>query len=198
MKMRLLGNTPSPYVRKVRIVLNAVGLPVEFVDTNTDVGAATLAAVGPLHKYPVLLMEGSASMVLPDSSLIVNWLWERYAQILRPAGWNFDPQRWEDRTLQVEVEGALDAAINRFSLRRDGLEDKGYLLKQRDRVERTLDSLNGRVVFERPLGHAALSLGCALDWFVFRQITDLSTRPGLLAFRKAWLDAGIGRDCEPA
>jgi hypothetical protein len=38
--------------------------------------------------------------------------------------------------LRLVVEGALDAAINRFYLRRDGFAETGYVARQRDRVER--------------------------------------------------------------
>ncbi len=38
MAMKLLGTTTSPYTRKVRILLKALGQAHELVDTRTDVG----------------------------------------------------------------------------------------------------------------------------------------------------------------
>ena len=82
-------------------------------------------------------------------------------------------------------------------LRLDGFSEAGYIAKQRARVDRTLGWLNGRIAFTRPLGLAALSLGCAVDWIAFRNVVDLGQWPALAAFRDAWLSAGVGAGSEP-
>jgi glutathione S-transferase len=196
--MKLLGTTTSPYARKARIVLAASGLRHEFVDIRTDAGAAALAEAAPLGKIPVLVGAGDGGdLVLPDSQLIVSWLWDAAAPTLRAAGWNLDPLTFRDRALQVVAEGALDAAINHRYLRLDGFDDTGYIAKQRQRVERVLSWLDGRIAFARPLGGAGLSLGCALDWIVFRNVVDLARWRGLAAFREAWRASGVGAGTEP-
>ncbi len=198
--MTLLGTTTSPYTRKVRILLKALGQAHELVDTRTDAGAAALAQASPLGKVPVLLVDGDAEGdpgVLPDSSLITNWLWATSEAKLRAAGFSLDPLDWADRRLQEVVEGALDAAINFRYLRLDGFTEAGYIAKQRARVDRTLSWLDGRIPFARPLGLAALSLGCTLDWIAFRNVVDLGQWPALAAFRDAWQSAGIGAGSEP-
>jgi glutathione S-transferase len=179
------------------VLLNAVGRGYDLVDTRTDAGAAALAEVAPLRKIPVLVAGGADGAVLPDSSLIAGWLWATEQAALRAAGWDLDPQAFADRALQVTVEGALDAAINYRYLRLDGFDDTGYIAKQRLRVERVLTWLDGRVAFKRPLGAAALSLGCGLDWIVFRDVVDLPRWPGLSAFREAWTASGVGTGTEP-
>ena len=194
--MRLLGTTTSPYTRKARILLNASGRPHEFVDTRSQPGMALLAEVAPLGKIPVLIAD-DADMVLADSSLITQWLWDTNAASLQDAGWALEPLAWEDRALQVVVEGSLDAAINHRYLRQDGFADAGYIAKQRQRVERSLTWLDSRFVFRRPLTAAALSLGCALDWIVFRNVVELSRWRGLNAFREAWASSGVGAGTEP-
>lgn len=197
MTMKLFGGTTSAYVRKIKILTGALGLPVESVDDRTPEGAAALAAVSPCGKVPVLVVDGPAPLVLPDSSLIASWLWNQHGTALRAAGFDIDPTHWEDRALQMAVEVALDAAINCFYLLRDGFEDKGYVTKQGKRVETTLAWLSHRVTFTRPVGLAALSLGCALDWMVFRKVTDVARHPGLVAFGAAWAASGVGRGTEP-
>ena len=194
--MKLLGTPTSPYTRKIRVLLTSLGRAHEFVDTRTDAGAAALAAAGPLGKVPVLIVDGERD-VIPDSSLITTWLWATDSAALRAAGWSLDPLDWADRRLQVVVEGALDAAINYRYLRLDGFSDAGYIAKQRLRVERTLAWVAGRVTFALPLGAAALSLGCALDWIVFRNVVDLARWPALTSFRDAWHAAGVGVGSEP-
>jgi glutathione S-transferase len=193
--MKLLGTTTSPYVRKVRIVAQAAGVPLTFVDTRTEAGAALLADRAPVGKIPVLL---DGDTVLPDSSLIISWLWSRHADALRKAGFELDPARWDDRAQQVIVEGALDAAINRLYYRRDDFEERGYLARQRARAEKVLAHLDNTAKFTKPVGLGTLSLGCALDWIVFRDQFDLSRYAGLNNFRRAWSASGVGTGTEPA
>jgi glutathione S-transferase len=193
---RLLGTTTSPYTRKVRILATAAKIPFTLVDTRGDEGSALLVRLGPVGKVPVLLLgEGEDAPVLPDSGLIAQRLWTDHQAALRAAGFVLDPGDWQDRTLQVVVEGALDAAINRFYLKRDGFAETGYVARQRDRVEHILGWLDGKVAFARPCTAATLSLGCALDWMLFRKVAELP--PGLVAFRDAWTASGIGAGTEP-
>ena len=193
--MRVLGTTTSPYARKVRVLLNAIGRPYEFLDIRSEPGATALKAAAPLGKIPVLVTDEGT--VIPDSSLISAWLWANHAPALREAGWDLDPQAFADRGLQTVVEGALDAAINHRYLRLDGFVETGYIAKQRQRVERVMTWLDERGVFKQPLGASALSLGCALDWIAFRDVLDLNNWPALSSFRQGWKDAGVGTGTEP-
>ena len=194
MDLTLLGTTTSPYVRKVRVAARAMALELPLLDTRTPEGAAKLAEVAPLGKVPVLV---AGSQVLPDSSLILAWMWTTHEAALRDAGLVLDPTDLEDRAAQVVVEGALDAAINRFYLRKDGFADEGYVAKQRDRVDTALSWIERRVRFERPLGLAGLSLGVTLDWMAFRDVVDLGRWPGLVGFRDAWTTSRLGAGTEP-
>jgi glutathione S-transferase len=199
--MKLYGTPTSPYARKIRVLARAAGLELPLVDTRTEEGAAALARVAPLGKVPVLELAGDAPAprVLPDSGLISAWLWSHHAPALTAGGFA-QPRAddWQERERVVLVEGALDAAINRFYLIRDKLPDQGYVTRQADRVATTLAALEERLPpFARPLTASALSLGCALDWMVFRNAADLSRYPRLLAFRGAWTESGVGAGTEP-
>jgi glutathione S-transferase len=199
---KLYGTTTSPYTRKIRILTRAAGLAPVFVDTRTDDGAAALARVAPLGKVPVVALGAPASQraerVLADSSLIAAWLWHHHGPALRTAGFSFSPDGWEDRALTVAVEGALDAAINRFYLLRDKLPDQGYVTRQGDRVTTTLTWLDAHMpAFSRPISPSTLSLGCALDWMAFRAMADVARFPRLAAFRDVWLRSGVGAGTEP-
>ena len=194
--MLLLGTTTSPYTRKIRILAGEIGLPVELLDTRTEAGAARLREVAPLGKVPVLLPD--AHTVVPDSTLIVAWLWDRFAPRLSAAGWDLRPFDFVDQSDRVVIEGGMDAAINRFYLRQAGFEDRGYVAKQRDRSETVLAWADRRARFIRPRTHAGLSLGCWLDWLDFRAVVRLDRFAGLLAYRTEWSAAGIGRGSEPS
>jgi len=193
---RLLGTTTSPYTRKVRVLLKAIGRPYELVDIRTDEGAKVLNEVAPLGKIPVLL-DDDAGATVQDSSVIGSWLWAKDSSALQTAGWDLDPQAFEDQALRTVVEGALDAAINHYYLRRDGFAETGYIAKQRQRVDRVLTWLDQRMQFRRPIGAASLSLGCALDWIVFRNVVELERWPALTAFRGSWKASGVGDGTEP-
>ena len=199
--MKLLGTTTSPYTRKVRVLLNAIGKPYELLDIRSPAGAAELARVAPLAKVPVLVLDAPTAELpdaaLPDSALIASWLWETETAALHAAKWNLDPSAWRDRALQAAVEGAMDAAINNRYLQLDGVVESPYIAKQKQRVDRTLSYLEGRVTFQRPLGFAALSLGCTLDWMAFRDVVDVARWPALALFRQAWTDSGVGAKTEP-
>src|SRR5437667_2172221 len=199
-RLTLYGTTTSPYTRKARILAKAAGLDVTFVDTRTEEGAARLARVSPLGKVPVLEVEGEPSpRVIPDSGLIAAWLWAHHAPALRISGFDLSTEDWVGRELTILVEGALDAAINRFYLLRDKLPDQGYVTRQADRVTTTLAWLDAHApAFARPLSAATLSLGCALDWIAFRAMADLSRYPRLAIFREAWAASGVGAGTEPA
>ena len=198
--LKVYGTTTSPYTRKIRILGGAAGLAVDLVDTRTEEGAAALARVSPLGKVPVVELPGP--VVLPDSGLIAAWLWTHHAPALRAAGFSAaapgSDAEFAERELLLVVEGALDSAINRFYLLRDQLPDQGYVTRQRDRVTTTLTWLDAHMpAFARPLAPAALSLGCALDWMVFRDVTDLVRFPRLSTFREAWKASGVGAGTEP-
>ena len=196
MSVKLYGTPTSPYTRKARILVRAAGLDVPLVDTRTEAGADALARVAPLGKVPVLALDDAR--VLPDSGLIAAWLWAHHAPALRAAGFDLSPD-WADRERLVAVEGALDAAINRFYLVRDKLPDQGYVTRQASRVTTTLAWLDARMPeFSRPVGAAALSLGCALDWMIFRAVVDLARTPRLAAFRAAWHASDVGAGTDPA
>jgi glutathione S-transferase len=201
--LRLYGTTTSPYTRKIRILARAAGLDFVLVDTRTEEGAAALARIAPLGKVPVIEVPAEpTSRVLPDSGLIAGWLWAEHAPALRAAGFMEGPSdrqaAWAERELFVVIEGALDAAINRFYMLRDQLPDMGYVTRQRQRVETALDWLEARMpAFGRPLSPPALSLGCALDWMVFRAAADVARYPRLSTFREAWKASGIGAGTEP-
>jgi glutathione S-transferase len=196
--LRLLGTTTSPYTRKVRILAAAAQLPFEFVDTRSEAGVALLGRVAPLAKVPVLLKgDGEGAEAIPDSALITQWIWTYYQSALRAASFLLDHDMWEERATQTIIDGALDAAINRFYLLRDGSPDSGYVTRQRERVETVLGWLDGHFTFRRPCGVATLALGCGLDWMVFRNQVDLARWPGLQAFSEAWRVSRIGAGTEP-
>ena len=67
--MILIGSLTSPYVRKVRIVLDEKGISHEFANDPPFSPDTRVAQVNPLGKVPVLIMDDG--YILYDSRIIV-------------------------------------------------------------------------------------------------------------------------------
>lgn len=85
-KPRVYGGTVSPYVRKVRVALAYKGVEFEDVEQDPFGAQPEFRELSPLSKIPVW-EEGD--FVLPDSSVILSYIEDRYPEPpLLPA----DPQ----------------------------------------------------------------------------------------------------------
>lgn len=181
--MRLLGSYTSPYVRRVRIVADRLGVPFQMVDTTTDEGQAELRSLSPLWKVPVLEAEGVGPIV--DSRIIIDWLLEQHPS---PNFRRFsDPLR--EQQLIAMIDGALDALINVFYLRREGGQPEAlpYLQKQLDRADVTLEAVaqaldDGYFTPDRRVGLVEIALVTTLDWMKARQTWDPSRLPSFVRF----------------
>src|SRR5690242_10465811 len=152
--MKLYGSTTSPYVRRVRIFAAELGEPVELVDFNSEAGAAALREVSPIGKVPVASIDGR---LLFDSHVIIDWL-------VMTRGWHgLAPPRDPWRTLNIvnAIDGALDAIVQLFYLRRDGVAIEGNTHEKHrlDRADKVFAWLAGELApsgttFETGLGVA--------------------------------------------
>ena len=187
--MLLLGTVTSPYVRRVRVVARALGLPVRLLDIRSPEGAAELRRLSPVGKVPVAVFDDER--VIWDSAVINRTLTRLHGWgSLRPAGAGLDDQLLDDQ-LMVGIDGALDAAINRFYLRAPGeplLDDHPYVEKQQQRVitamawvEQQLDD-QGHLAGRPGLGLPEIALVSALGWMRFRATFPVDEHPPLAAF----------------
>lgn len=186
--MELYGTTTSPFVRRVRVVAAELGVPVELIDTAKDAGQAALRGLTPIRKVPIARIDGR---LLFDSRVIIDWLTTtRGFGGLAPAR-----DRWREANLVNAIDGALDAAISLFYLRRDGVPVDGspFAARQLERVAAILGWLTtelapGQPGFGEGLGLAEVSLVAALDWMAFRGAYPVEQAPALLAVRAAWAE----------
>ena len=139
--MRLHGTVTSPFVRRVRVLGIELGLRLEWVDTTTPEGQASLQRLSPLRKVPVLEVGGVGVL---DSHAICDLLLAqagKQAEFRRPRAVT---QIAEGNTIHA-IDGALEAAIRLFYLRRDGVDSEAipYMRIERERVGRALAWLDG-------------------------------------------------------
>lgn len=73
--LTIIGNTVSPYVRKILVILTMKGIPFEIDPIVPFFGDDAFAKLSPLRRIPVLI-DGDA--VINDSSVIAQYLEETY------------------------------------------------------------------------------------------------------------------------
>ncbi|MEN9581561.1 MAG: hypothetical protein RJA70_4570, partial [Pseudomonadota bacterium] len=180
--IRLFGSVTSPYARRVRILLEALGLPFDWVDTMTEEGQRLLRERSPVFKVPILEFEGQ---LLFDSHAICAFLSHRYPDsgVATPLITDLESQNF----LSV-VDTALDSLIQRFYLLRDGSSpDLLYAQRQTERAGSAFVYLEARLpILGSGLDALSLALGTALDWIRLRDAYDLSRHPELLEWLSLW------------
>lgn len=173
--MKLYGSYTSPFVRHVRIALLETQQAFEFIETD-QAGSSTQS---PTQRVP-FLQDGDEFFT--DSSSIIKYLREKAGQ-----SYCQSPQELDQLCL---VNTALDATVNLFFIKRDGVEitQVPYLQRQAARVQSTLEELNkGRIATltntttnttttasNRLYDDAQLRLACFMGWSKFRQQIDFS------------------------
>ena len=88
--MKLIGSTTSPYVRKVRVYLEEVGLAYDFAVVDAWKPDASLLAMAPIGKVPVLVRDQGEPLY--ESNLIIE-----YAESLLQAEKRLMPSGGEER-----------------------------------------------------------------------------------------------------
>lgn len=71
----IIGNTVSPYVRKILVILTIKGIPFEIDPIVPFFGDDEFAKLSPLRRVPVLI---DGDVVINDSSVIAQYLEETY------------------------------------------------------------------------------------------------------------------------
>ena len=99
--LKLLSATPSPYARKVRVVLFEKNIPFELKTINPWNINADIERFNPLGKIPVLITEDDETIY--DSKFIIEWIELNYPD---PAVFPTDPNaRFKAQQIQVIADG---------------------------------------------------------------------------------------------
>ena len=190
MSMTLYGSLTSPYVRRVRILLE--NIDYEFKNTNVydDTQRAEFSAISPLRKLPVLT-DGYAPIF--DSHIISE-------HIRKKLGW---PETTiEQHNLISAIDAVTDSLIIVFQSKRSGIEvseDKLIFKLQFERVPAILNWLNEQAkagVFN-DWNLATIALISMVDWVSFRELYDLSSYPDLVNAANQYNDKAIVKSTLP-
>ena len=170
--MKLLHAAASPFVRKVRVLIEEAGQTdkIELVDGfGSPVQPSTAAiAANPLGKIPSLILDDG--MTLYDSRVITRYLDSHFSLGLYPAG----DQAWKTLTLEAHADALLDAGIlcvYEVRCRDESVRSEDWLEAQRGKVQRGLDALEQNWVghLQGPLDIGHIGVGCVLDYLDFRR-----------------------------
>src|SRR3546814_7887769 len=178
-RMRLYRSLPSPYARRVRVVIEELGLAEQIDEIEVDPydPPAEFLALNPLSKVPVLITEQGEA--LPDSNLIISYLFTRgHGLAALPSG----AKRWGALRRQYLAEGIIDAAAASINEKRrpEGIIYQVFLDRQAAAIRRAATSLDAEAVelLQETPTTVEITIGCALGYLDLR-MPYLEWRRGL-------------------
>ncbi|MBT6096094.1 MAG: glutathione S-transferase [Rhodospirillaceae bacterium] len=185
--MKLVIAKPSPFARKVRVVLREKAIAVdELVDVPWNADTVT-PAHNPLGKVPVLLPDDGPPVY--DSGVIVEYL-ETLGEPPRLIPEN-PKQRFAVRQIEALADGICDAVVLVVleQSRIDDLQSADWIARQRAKVTRGLAALDHHLgasdwFVGDTMSVADIAAGCALAYLDLR-LSDEPWReifPTLAAF----------------
>jgi glutathione S-transferase len=174
--MKLLGSVPSPYTRKVRVVLAEKKIDCEFESVDVNPPENPVNAHNPLGKVPTLLLDDGSCLF--DSRVIVEFL-DGVSPLARLIP-DDNRERVAVRRWEALADGCLDAGllIRYESLRPKKEQSAAWTGKQTGKLKRGLATIAAELG-ERPWCHgdrytlADIAVGCCLGWVDFRRPAGL-------------------------
>lgn len=175
MATQLYGSLTSPFVRRLRMLME--NIPHEFKEMDIFQGPdiELLKQINPINQVPVLK---DNDITIWDSRQIFQYLNKKH---------NFQKMDWKDENILTAIEGAMAAGISLILMKRSGInidEPLMYVQRHKERTEAIFDYLTP-LLNEAPLNSwsfHAMSLYALLDWGTFRHMFTLEHRPEMKEF----------------
>lgn len=170
--MKLVGSYTSPFVRKISILLLEKGMAFEFVNEQPYSEENGVAQFNPLGKVPALVTDDGEYWF--DSPIIA-----QYIELLgiAPEMVPHDPlAALKVRQLESLADGIMDTGLAsvRELARPAAQQSESEVLRQRQKISRSLDALEGYLVDGtlKPdtLNLATIAIACAIGYLNFRRI----------------------------
>lgn len=183
--MKLYGSCTSPYVRRLRIFLNAYDYQFLNINIFGEQDRARLKALNPTLKIPMLEDEGQ---IIFDSNVICRYLGEKFQMA---------PLSWNQANQLTLINAANDSLIELLLCERSKLDthaDVMFFKLQRERLEVVFHELNQQCEVGQfnQWNYPAICLFCLLDWIDFRSLYAMERFQSLCEFhRKNLTRAGV-------
>jgi glutathione S-transferase len=178
MSYTLVGSLTSPFVRRLRLVMENIPFTMKEINIFETEDGLELNRINPINQIPVLLDDETP---IWDSRHIFNYLNKKYAI--------------HEMTLEMEnnltaIDSALSSAITLFLMKRSGMditESYMFINRQKERIDSVLDYLKPYIETKActEWNFVTISLYAFLDWGSFRGMVDLSNRPECTKFLEA-------------
>ena len=184
MPYQLYGSQTSPFVRRIRILLE--NIQYEFKELEIfERDAQLLNKINPINQVPVLVDDGK---VIWDSRQIFAYLNSFH---------RFQNMDWDDENSLTAIDSAMSSAVALLLMRRSGInidEPLMYVQRQKERIESVLDHLAPFIrekVATQAWDFHTISLYAFFDWGTFRNLIDLSKRKECLELLALHADRSI-------
>jgi glutathione S-transferase len=191
--MQLIGMLDSPYVRRVAISLQLLGLPFEHRSVSVFRGFDEFSRINPVVKAPTLVCDDGG--VLMDSTLIIDYA-EALARDRDPASRSLMPRAIADRQRTLQLTGLALAACEKSvqivyerSLRPPEKQHAPWVSRVRGQLAAALAELDAALA-RQPLACTSASIdqagvSCAVTWFFVRallpELVNAADHPALQA-----------------
>ena len=171
--MKLIGSYTSPFVRKISILLLEKGITFEFVNELPYNAENGVAQYNPLGKVPALVTDDGEYWF--DSPIIAEYI-ERLdiAPAMLPRE---SKASLKVRQLEALADGIMDAGLVsvREQARPAAQQSETELLRQREKINRSLDALEGYLVDGtiKPdtVDLATIAIACAVGYLNSRRVS---------------------------
>lgn len=185
--MKLYGTPPSHFTRKVRVVLQELALPHDFIvlDRLLETGPEKFAD-NPLHRLPILV-DGQKNII--ESDIICEYLLSRYGS--KNADLSFLPEGdlFDQKKRLSVMNGGMGAGAELMRGKRSGISwELPYFVQEKASLLAGLAWLNkdlGDRYFygADKLSLLEISLQCFAEWATFREmVPSLADYPHLEKF----------------
>lgn len=180
----LYGSKTSPFVRRMRMLLE--NIPYDFKELNLFEGqdSVDLNKINPINQVPVLV---DGENTIWDSRQIFNYLNSLHL---------FQNMDWKDENQLTAIDGAMTSGVALLLMKRSGIntsEPIMYVQRQKDRIESILDYLKPFIndhcldVWD----FHTMSIYSLLDWAIFRGIINIDNRPECQALLNKYKNKSI-------
>lgn len=184
MAYTLIGSQTSPFVRRIRMLMEDVTYDFRELNIFETEDALTLNKINPVNQIPVLL---SGEQPIWDSRQIFNYI------NLHHKLHNMD---WNDENTLTAIEGAMNSGVTLLLMKRSGMNTQEpfmFVNRQKERIDSVLTYMKPYMENEglKEWNFITMTLYSFLDWLIFRNIVSLDSRPECLKFLAAHADKEI-------
>ncbi|MEL7280085.1 MAG: glutathione S-transferase [Pseudomonadota bacterium] len=169
--MKLIAAKPSPFVRKVRVLILETGqaddVEIVYIMPTPVTPDEQAMAANPTGKIPSLIREDGPAIY--DSRVITRYLDARAGAGLYP-----EARLWETLTLEATADAIMDAGVlmvYEHRVRPEEMVFDDWVEAQWGKIARAVQAINERWMshLQGPMDMSHIAVGCALAYLDFRQ-----------------------------